>query len=199
MLFFFSLFCLGEFQCPVFQITAFFSASSGLLLNPSSIFFSSVTILFVSPVWYILIFSLSLLKFSLFIHSSPKFGDHSNIFITIDLNSLSGKLLLFVSRRLFSGVLSCSFVWNIFLCFLILLDSLCLLLHDKWNSSLSCLEGVTPCRGWTLLFNLVLVSGCLSNYLAYCFRSVGPRNTTPPWSPEPRVQGASLGWAAHTC
>ena len=48
------------------------SASSSLLLNPSSVFFSS----FVTSVYYFLIFSISSLKFTLFIHSPPEFGEH---------------------------------------------------------------------------------------------------------------------------
>ena len=49
--------------------------------------------------------------------------------VVITLNSVSGRLListLFVC--LFSEVFSYSFIWNIFICLLILSNSLCLLL-----------------------------------------------------------------------
>ena len=47
------------------------SISSNLLLNPSSVFFSSVIVFFrsVTSVWYFLIFLKSLMKFSQFIYS----------------------------------------------------------------------------------------------------------------------------------
>lgn len=48
--------------------------------------------------------------------------------MTIILNSLSGRLVISISSRSFS------FVWSMFLCFLILLDFLCLFLSVMWNS-----------------------------------------------------------------
>ena len=41
-LFFILLLCLGNFHCFIFKLTNVFSASSSLLLNSSSIFFSSI-------------------------------------------------------------------------------------------------------------------------------------------------------------
>ena len=83
-------------------------------------FFSAVNVVFnsVISVWYFLIFSFSLLKFSL----------HSCI-VLLTWGGISGHYIeLFISEFLFSillryfpGVLSCFFIWNIFLCFFIFL------------------------------------------------------------------------------
>ena len=47
-----------------------------------------------------------------------------SIFMIITLNSLFGKFLITISCCSFSDVLSCSFVWNVFLCLFILPNSL---------------------------------------------------------------------------
>ena len=66
-----------------------------------NIFFSSVIISFssVTSVWYFLILLLWLLKFSPV--SSFQLPSSVSIFMTITLNSLSGKLLIFISLRFF--------------------------------------------------------------------------------------------------
>ena len=51
------------------------------------------------------------------------------IFTVITQNPLSGRLPIVTSLSCSSGVLSCSFVWNMFLCHLILLKFLCIFLH----------------------------------------------------------------------
>ena len=56
--------------------------------------------------------------------------------------SLSDKVLTSVSLRFGSQVLSCSFVWNIFFCFFVLLDSVGFYALDKAAR----LKGVASCR-----------------------------------------------------
>ena len=68
------------------------SVSSNLLL-PSTVFFISVTIFF-NWFWFYLIFSNSLLKFLL---CSILFWHSVSILMSITLNSLSGKLHIFIS------------------------------------------------------------------------------------------------------
>ena len=134
------------------------STSSGQLLNPSSIVFSSV----ITSVWYFLIFSIALLKFLLcsFIILPSLVG----IFMIITLNYLSGRLLIFVSLRIFN-VFSRYFIWSISLCFFNLLDCLCWLLSIRLNSYLfqSCRSGlmwemnavIQPCpSSWLFLKSL---------------------------------------------
>ena len=100
-----------------------FSTSSNLLLNPSSVFLSSVIIcVILSYIFYLFV------VLTMFVHSSPKFYEHH---LTIILSFLSGRLIISVLFSSFSVVLSCSFDRNIFLCFLILPNFLCLFLYIK--------------------------------------------------------------------
>ena len=72
------------------------SASSSLLLSHSIVYFFTSFIVFcssVASVWYFLLFSITYLKFSMFIHSS-KIGEDL-------MTSLSGDLLVFISVRFF--------------------------------------------------------------------------------------------------
>lgn len=151
-----------------------FPASSILLLNPTSVFFSSVIISFspVTSVWYFL-FSASLLKFSVFSHfSSSSVG----IFMTITLNSLSEKLLIFMPLKFFFKffVVVCLLffggaVFNLAFCF----EQIPLFPYFAWLSVCfyvlgetafsPSLEVVSLCRRWTLWFNIALCPGCLSN------------------------------------
>ena len=82
-----------------------------------------------------------------------------SIFMTITLNSLSVELLFSISLRFFffPYILSWGLIWSIFLCFFILLDSLCWFLYIRYNSQLS----QSWSRRWNLLFNPVLALGCL--------------------------------------
>ena len=58
----------------------------------------------------------------------------------ITLNYLSGRLLIFISLMSFAGDLSCSLVWNVFLCLLILSDYLCLCICIRQNTYFSVLK-----------------------------------------------------------
>ena len=83
---FFSFCCsIWVSHCPVFQITDSVFASCILLLNSSSVCFSSVNLCFssVTYVWYFLIFYLSLLK--LILCSFILLQSSVNIFMTITL------------------------------------------------------------------------------------------------------------------
>nr|KAF6405030.1 hypothetical protein HJG63_009352 [Rousettus aegyptiacus] len=87
--------------------------------------------------------TISLLKFSL---------SFLSILISSVLNSISDRLLVSVTLRVFffSGYFSCGFlslvlfVWNMFLCFLILAASLCFYVLSRSPISLS-LHQVTLC------------------------------------------------------
>lgn len=123
--FFFFFFCCSDFvrPCALSELINT-SESSHLLWNPSNVLFSSVTAVSGSMayVWYSLVFSISLLKFPL---CSSILPIQVSFFLTITLNSLSGKLLIFVSLKFFSEVgFFFSFRLEHVLLF-ILLDSLC--------------------------------------------------------------------------
>lgn len=62
----------------------------------------------ITYIWYFLVFSISLLKFSLW--SSILLPSSVSIFITISLNSLSRRLFIFILFSSFSGVLFCSWI-----------------------------------------------------------------------------------------
>ena len=104
--------------------------------------------------------SAAIKKFTVFTHSSPQFRKH---FMTITLNSLSGKLLISISLRFFPEALSCSFIWNIFLYF-----SFCLTfcvgfyIVDERTTSLS-LKGMASGSRWTFSFSLAPALGQLAN------------------------------------
>ena len=76
--FLFLLLWLGEFHCFVFQFRIFFSVSTSLLLNPYSVFFSSVIIFLSSDFCQSLsyIFCLFIDVFTVTMHSSLEFGEH---------------------------------------------------------------------------------------------------------------------------
>ena len=127
---FFLLLCLGDFYYLSLRSLIYSSTSYSLLFNPVSVFFfffSSAITFFrsVTSVSYFLIF-LSLSYSSHCVHPSSLV--FVSIFMTITLNSLSGRLLISISLGSFSKVLACFFIWNIFLCLPILLNALCLFL-----------------------------------------------------------------------
>ena len=97
-----------------------FSLSPNLLLIPSSLFFISV-IVFFNYLWFF-IFSNYLLKTycNFLLYAWILFPGSWIIFVIITLNSLLGRLPVSMSLSCFYGVLSCSFVWNIILCHLLL-------------------------------------------------------------------------------
>lgn len=109
------------------------SPSSSLLLKPSAVVFSLLIIFFrFGALVFSYIFCL-LLKFllcSLILLSSVSF------IMIIILDSKSAKSLIYISLMFSSGFLSCSFVWKVFLCILLLSDSPCLCLGIKQNSYL---------------------------------------------------------------
>ena len=97
------------------------SGSSNLLLNPTNVFFSSYSWALLFPFGTFLYF----LSFCWCPHcSSILCPSWVTIFMTVSLNSFSGRWLMSVSLRHFSQVQSLSFIWKLFLCSLILLDSL---------------------------------------------------------------------------
>ncbi|KAF6384984.1 hypothetical protein mRhiFer1_008837 [Rhinolophus ferrumequinum] len=118
-------FILFSFCCSVWVIAANLSskslirssASSNLLVIPSSEFFISVIVFFISN-WLFIMISLSFFMSSL---------SSLNILIISVLNSVSDRLVTSVSFGSISGGFFCSFIWDMFLCFPILADSLCLL------------------------------------------------------------------------
>ena len=83
------------------------------------------------------------------------------IFMTIAMNPLSGKYTYLHFLRVFSPeVLSCSFIWNIFLSLHFAWLTVSFYIVDGTTASLS-LEGVTSCRTWILLVNTVSTLLCL--------------------------------------
>ena len=89
-----------------------------------SLFFSLVTLFFISviSVGYFPIYSL---LFRLSLCSSSLLPSLVRILTIVTLNYLSGRLLISVLLKYFSALVSCSLVWNMLPCFLILLDSFC--------------------------------------------------------------------------
>lgn len=83
-------------------------------------FFISAIVFFIPSFFFI--FSVYLSSEST--HSSLLYGEIFMIFIIITLNYLLGTFAITISFNSFSEFLSCSFDWNIFICFLILSDSL---------------------------------------------------------------------------
>lgn len=88
--------------------------------------------------------------------SSSLLPSLGSIFMTITMNTFSGRLLIFISLMSFSDILFHSFVWDIFLYLLILSNSLCLYLFIKQTAT-------SPSQG------VVLYRRCL----------VEPRSTVP--------------------
>lgn len=132
---FFVLLCLCGFQCFVLSSLICSSALSNLFLNLYSIFFSSVIVCFsvISSVWYFLLYSLSLLKFSLC--SSILFPSLLNNFMTIHLNSLSGRLLLYIIKIFLSFCLVLLFGIYFFVSSLCLTLFLCIRQDSYFSQS----------------------------------------------------------------
>lgn len=106
------------------------AASFSLLLNPSSIFFFSVRVSLRSMIylWYLLIFSIFLWKFSLYSSVLPRDQWVYLCPLNYQVNYLH------FSEGFFSWIFVFSFVCSTFLCFLILLVSLCLFLRIRQSS-----------------------------------------------------------------
>lgn len=125
-----------EYYYSVFQIADVPSASSNLL------FFIYFIVVFNSD-WLFFILSLCWSSLSLYTLSSSLVG----IFITIIMNSLSGRFLNSILFTSFSDVLSCSFVWRVVLClsfYFIFLVSL--FLWNRQNSYLSQFGEMAYCK-----------------------------------------------------
>lgn len=100
------------------------SASSHLLLIPCSVFFISFIVFLMSDQFFVKVFSE-------LIHSSLKSSEHLYNYCF----ELSGKLVDSISFRFFPEVLSCSVIWSIFICFLILFG-LTVLDSVNWSNRL---------------------------------------------------------------
>nr|KAF6416284.1 hypothetical protein HJG59_009535 [Molossus molossus] len=112
-----------------------FLALSTLLLNLCKLFFISVNASFISDCASIISDCASIISdWSFFMLlrpslSSLRFSPSSlSILISSIWNSASVRLLISISLSSFLGVLFCSFIWDLFLCLLILAASLCLFL-----------------------------------------------------------------------
>ena len=114
--FFLFLFSFNDFHDFVSNLLICSSVSSNLLLIHFHVFFISVIVLF-TPRFSL--YFLTLFKISKFSFYSSKLLSSVTIFMIMALNSLLVRLLISTSLR--SEVLSCSFIWDIFLCCLILL------------------------------------------------------------------------------
>ena len=113
--FFFILFHDSDFYYSVFQFTYLFFFLTRLFI-PSSVFFISVIVLFTSVCLFFSSSKSSLNISCVFsIYASILFLRSWIAFTIITLNSFSGRLLISTSLSCFSGVLSCSFIWDIFL------------------------------------------------------------------------------------
>ena len=116
--FFYILFCSNDFYHYVFQVTSLFFCINYSVSDSSSVLFTSLCWLFSSSVKF--------LAYSAFF--SPK---SYIIFTIIVLNSFSGRSSISTSFSCFSGVLSCSFIWNIILCIFTLTFWLCFCSGDS--------------------------------------------------------------------
>ena len=109
----------------VFQLIYLFSASIFQLFIPSSVFFISVKVFFIS-VCSLIFLSLSNISYVFSICTSIHFPRSCIILTITTLTSLSGRLPISTLLSCSSRFLSYSFFWTIFLCLLILPNFLCL-------------------------------------------------------------------------
>lgn len=109
-------------HCFVFQLIDLFSVPCSLLLNPSSILKSSAITVFssVTSVWHFLLFFFYWI--SDYVHPFTSQVQCASLWplpwILYQVDILNS-----ISLRSFSEVFSSSFIWNIFVCFLICLIS----------------------------------------------------------------------------
>ena len=121
----FYLFCtMAVIFITVFQLIYLFSASIFQLLNPSSVFFVSVIVFFIS-VCSLNFLSLSNISYVFSICTSIRFPRSCIILTIITLTSFSGRLPVSTLLSCSSKFLSYSFFWTIFLCLLILPFCVC--------------------------------------------------------------------------
>ena len=121
----FFLLCLGHFIVLSSILPILIFVSFNLLLNPSGVIFQ-----FSYCIFKLCDFSVTFLSLCWCCHSLPIFLlSLVSTFMTTTLNSLSGKWLISISLFFGGGCISCPFIWNIFLCFLILLWSVFVSMH----------------------------------------------------------------------
>lgn len=99
---------MGDFHYLVFCVTDPFFCILQLLLIPCSVFFISIIVSF-SFVWFFFnVFYLFIEVFTVFILLLSSV----TILMATTLNYLPIRMLIFVSLSTFSGISSCSFIWN---------------------------------------------------------------------------------------
>lgn len=150
------------------------SPSSSLLLNPSSVFFSSVIFyscfLCGASSYFLSLFWSSLCFHPFFSHFVVPFYDYYFGYF-IRLVTYLHFIKPFPWFYLFLSFGMHSFVFPLF-------ESLCF--YDLGETATSPnLEWVALCRRWILLFNLSLVLGCLLDSLSNCFRPMKAKNVIP--------------------
>ena len=122
----FSLFCpMAVIFITVFQLIYLFSPSIFQLLIPSSVFFISVIVFFIS-VCSLIFLSLLNISYVFAICMSIRFPRSCIILTIITQTFFSGRLHISTVLSCSSRFLSYSFFWTIFLCLLILPNFLCL-------------------------------------------------------------------------
>lgn len=114
-----------------------YSAYSSLLLYMFIASFSSIIIFFKSMVSAWCFFILSIFLFGVLICFCTAPLTSLSILMYISLNFLSDKSHISDLLRLVSMDLSFCFIWNIFFCLLIFVDSVCLFLQKKYGNHLS--------------------------------------------------------------
>ena len=110
--------------------------SFSLLVNTSSVLFCSFIVFFnsVTSFSYFCVFFYYFVEvLSVFISSSPTFSEHLYSHYFNFIRQTAYLILL----KFFPEILFCSFVWNILLCFFILLDSLYLGLYTQGETAIS--------------------------------------------------------------
>lgn len=134
------MFWLGDFHYFVFHITylVFFFFHQLICSWFPLCIFSSQFIVFFSSDWFSFTFSI----FLFFLCISILLSSVSILWSLLE--TLSDRLLISIHLVLFSGVLSCTFVWNVFLCLLFCL-SLCVYILSR--SAMSIVLRVPLCRG----------------------------------------------------
>ena len=131
--FFFFAVQIGWFYYSVSQMFICSSVPWNLQLIPSYVFSITVIVLSTSDFFFSYSFWLFVEVLTVFIHSSPKFRDHLyDHFFKLCIRSFT---YLFIMRSVDEGL--SSFIWKIFLCFLILFGSLCLFLCSRQEGYMS--------------------------------------------------------------
>ena len=142
--FLFLLFWLGGLYCFVFQIADPFFCNLQSAIDFLLVYFFIAVIVFFRSHGLCLIFSVSLLKFSL--SSSILLPSSVRIFMSLTLNSVPGKLLIFTLFNSFPEVLSYSFFWQLFFVFSLFLTLFVCFCVLGISATPPSLERVALCR-----------------------------------------------------